>query len=64
MNNQKTNITIVTKDLDTIYVSPDGDDSNEGSKLSPVKTIAKAIELANTGKIVLLQETMLKTMLL
>lgn len=55
LNNQKTNITIVTKDLDTIYVSPDGDDSNEGSKLSPVKTIAKAIELANTGKIVLLQ---------
>ena len=55
LDNQKANITIVTKDLDTVYVSADGDDSNEGSKLSPVKTIAKAIELAVAGKIVILQ---------
>lgn len=41
--------------MDTVYVSADGDDSNEGSKLSPVKTIAKAIELAVAGKIVILQ---------
>ncbi|WP_276955326.1 Ig-like domain repeat protein [Methanobrevibacter woesei] len=33
----------------TIYVSADGDDNNDGSKDSPVKTISKAIELAESG---------------
>ena len=54
LDNQKANITIVAKELDIIYVSENGDDSNEGSELSPVKTIAVAIKLTTTGKIIIL----------
>ncbi|MEE1128932.1 MAG: hypothetical protein UHW99_03015, partial [Methanobrevibacter sp.] len=39
-----------------IFVSPEGNDVNDGSESSPVKTIAHAIEIAD-GKIVLLEGT-------
>ena len=41
----------------TIFVSPGGDDSNLGTRDAPVATIAKALELAAKGKIVLLEGT-------
>ncbi|WP_298519222.1 right-handed parallel beta-helix repeat-containing protein [uncultured Methanobrevibacter sp.] len=40
--------------IDVIYVSMSGDDNNNGSQSAPVATIAKAIELAQFGKIVIL----------
>ena len=36
------------------YVSPNGSDSNDGSLISPYKTIAKALSTLNTGTIKLL----------
>lgn len=47
-DNQVENISLVkVRYLGIIYVSLNGDDTNEGSVNSPVKTIAKAIELAS-----------------
>lgn len=43
--------------LDIIYVSPKGDDGNDGDLNTPVKTIAKAIELAEKGQIIILNGT-------
>ena len=40
-----------------IYVSPNGNDGNVGSETSPVLTIAHAIEISASGKIVLLDGT-------
>ena len=54
LNNQTVNVIIEAKQLDTIFVSENGNDINEGSELSPVKTIARAIQLASSGKIIIL----------
>lgn len=43
--------------LDIIYVSDSGSNDNDGSMSSPVKTIGKAIEIAQKGKIVILPGT-------
>ena len=43
--------------LDIVYVSVDGDDTNDGDRDAPVKTIAKALELAQKGQIVILPGT-------
>ena len=43
--------------LDTIYVSEDGDNDNDGDRNAPVKTLEKAVELAVKGKIVILPGT-------
>ena len=40
-----------------IYVAVDGDDNNDGSKDAPVATIAKAIELADEGLVVIQEGT-------
>ena len=40
-----------------IYVSPSGDDSNNGERETPVATLAHAVEIAENGKIVLLEGT-------
>ena len=37
-----------------IYVSPNGDDNNDGSLSSPYKTITKALSIINSGTIKLL----------
>ena len=37
-----------------IYVSPNGDDNNDGSSSSPYKTITKALSIINSGTIKLL----------
>ena len=42
---------------DVIYVSPSGDDSNNGERETPVATLAHAVEIAENGKIVLLEGT-------
>ena len=39
----------VQAQTNTIYVSPSGDDGNQGTTGSPVKTLAKALELATSG---------------
>ncbi|NLW30449.1 MAG: DUF1565 domain-containing protein [Fibrobacter sp.] len=51
-----------TNEIDTleypegdIFVSPDGDDSNEGTEESPFKTIEKAIETVSSGKVIYLR---------
>lgn len=41
--------------LEVVYVSASGDDSNNGTRSSPVKTLEHAIELAQKGKIVILE---------
>ena len=48
-----------TIDPNTTYVSPDGSDDNNGSSEAPVKTIAKAVELAasKNGQIVIAEGT-------
>lgn len=38
-----------------IYVSPDGNDSNEGAEESPFKTIEKAIQAVSPGKVIYLR---------
>ena len=43
--------------LEVIYVSVNGDDSNIGSQDAPVATIAHAIEIAEKGKIIILEGT-------
>ncbi|MBR4448363.1 Ig-like domain repeat protein [Methanobrevibacter sp.] len=43
--------------LDVIYVSPQGKDTNDGSLETPVATIARALELAKKGQIVVLEGT-------
>ena len=40
-----------------IFVSPSGNDTNSGTRESPVASLAKALELATKGKIVLLEGT-------
>ncbi len=40
-----------------IYVSPEGDDNNDGDKDTPVASLQKAIELAEKGQIVILEGT-------
>jgi len=40
-----------------IYVSPEGDDNNDGDKDTPVASLQKAIELAAKGQIVILEGT-------
>lgn len=52
-----TEITVNGPVVDVIYVAVDGDDSNNGSQEAPVATIAKAIEMAENGKIVILEGT-------
>ncbi|OWT32866.1 hypothetical protein BGI41_05390, partial [Methanobrevibacter sp. 87.7] len=57
-NNEVLNISLVkTQYLGIVYVSVNGNDNNEGSVNSPVKTIAKAIEIASAegsvGKIII-----------
>ena len=42
---------------EVIYVSPSGDDSNNGERETPVATLAHAVEIAENGKIVLLEGT-------
>lgn len=50
--------TVLISDIpDVIYVSPEGDDANEGSVDAPVKTLAHAVEIAKKGQIVLLEGT-------
>ncbi len=50
--------TVLISDIpDVIYVSPEGDDANEGSIDAPVKTLAHAVEIAKKGQIVLLEGT-------
>lgn len=43
--------------LDTVYVSENGDNENDGDFNTPVKTLKKAVELAVKGKIVILNGT-------
>ena len=43
--------------LDTIYVSEQGDNDNDGDFNAPVKTLEKAVELAVKGKIIILNGT-------
>src|SRR5262245_56978801 len=43
---------IVSDDF-AVFVSPDGDDGNEGTKASPVSTFARALELAASDKVVI-----------
>jgi predicted outer membrane repeat protein len=40
---------------ETLYVSPTGDDNNSGTRDSPLATLAHAIEITETGNIVLLE---------
>ena len=40
-----------------IYVSPNGDDNNDGNRETPVATLAHAVEIAENGQIVLLEGT-------
>ena len=42
---------------EVIYVSPSGDDSNNGERETPVATLAHAVEIAENGQIVLLEGT-------
>ena len=42
---------------EVIYVSPSGDDSNNGERDTPVATLAHAVEIAENGQIVLLEGT-------
>ena len=43
--------------VDTIYVSPKGSDNNTGDVSDPVATLTKAIEIAEKGKIIVLEGT-------
>lgn len=47
----------ISRILDIVYVSPDGDDNNDGDRETPVKSIAMALELAVKGQIVILPGT-------
>ena len=42
---------------EVIYVSPSGDDNNNGERETPVATLAHAVEIAENGQIVLLEGT-------
>ena len=42
---------------EVIYVSPSGDDNNNGERETPVATLQHALEIAENGKIVLLEGT-------
>ena len=42
---------------EVIYVSPSGDDSNNGERETPVATLAHAVEIAENGQIVLFEGT-------
>ncbi|MBP3791637.1 MAG: right-handed parallel beta-helix repeat-containing protein [Methanobrevibacter sp.] len=48
---------LISEIPDVIYVSPEGDDANDGSMENPVKTLAHAIEIAKKGQIVLSEGT-------
>jgi hypothetical protein len=48
----KQDIKILNTDLNVIFVSPNGDDLNEGSINAPVKTLEKGKILANEGDLV------------
>lgn len=48
------NVNIVTNK--TLYVSPNGNDSNAGSEGSPLKTLAKAVSLASAGTTIYLED--------
>ncbi len=50
------NKTTVTVTQIEVYVSPTGNDNNSGSSSSPVKTIKRAIDLANTGNTILVRD--------
>ncbi len=45
---------IFSQSENTIYVSPEGNDDNDGSVNSPFKTISKAVNSINSGTIILL----------
>lgn len=50
-----TKMEFTTKNGSTYYVSPDGNDTNNGSTSSPFKTISKAVEKMNAGDTLLLR---------
>ncbi|WP_404806982.1 Ig-like domain repeat protein, partial [Methanobrevibacter smithii] len=54
--NQTATINIISKVIDAIWVSAEGNDANDGSENSPVATIAKAIELAKNSSTIYIME--------
>ena len=54
LDDERVNISIVVKrmDLETLYVAKYGSDDNEGTFDSPLLTITKALELANSNPVV------------
>ena len=54
LDDEKQNISITVKrmDLETLYVAKYGDDDNEGTFDSPLLTITKALEIANSNPVV------------
>ena len=56
-SNANVTLPIVLEILDIIYVSPSGNDSNNGARETPVASLAHAIEIAERGQIVLLEGT-------
>ena len=54
--NQTATIKIISKVIDAIWVSAEGNDANDGSENSPVATIAKAIELAKNSSTIYVME--------
>ena len=54
--NQTATINIISKVIDAIWVSAEGNDANDGSENSPVATIAKAIVLAKNSSTIYIME--------